>query len=352
MNIQFNHRRKMEINSPDGSLINEDFVNNSSNKKRKKNRYSKRNIAKILLVIVLFSFIGFFLIYYIPWTDYIARFLTWVESLGNFGVLILMLSFVFISFPFTFGYIPLSLGAGYLYGIFLGTLSASIGATTGALICFILFRNLLLKVKCCSSMLLENESIKQLLFNKETETIDEEEPNDMDLMNENKEIDDYISENSNNNNNNNIQNSVSMMSKSEPSFVLATLFRLAPFPFGFSNALLSLTSIGWKKYALTTFLGLFPFQVMWVYLGTTVRSLTDVAQGNIETSYGQIISLTIQLFVGIVVPVYLVIHFKQKITNLKNNNNNATNSSNSNSNSNNNIKIRKSKESNIITEYV
>lgn len=57
---------------------------------------------------------------------------------------------------------------------------------------------------------------------------------------------------------------------------------------------------------VTTILGLMPFQIMWVYLGTTLRSLTDVVTGNVEDgSMIQYLSLVLQFIAAIVLPLYL-----------------------------------------------
>ena len=48
-----------------------------------------------------------------------------------------------------------------------------------------------------------------------------------------------------------------------------------------------------------------PFQIMWVFLGTTLRSLADVAAGNIEGSTMQMISLGVQLFAAVAIPIYV-----------------------------------------------
>jgi len=66
-----------------------------------------------------------------------------------------------------------------------------------------------------------------------------------------------------------------------------------------------MTPISWRMYLITTWIGLTPFQIMWVYLGTTLRSITDAAQGNLEGSPGQVISLALQLLAGFAVPLYL-----------------------------------------------
>lgn len=59
------------------------------------------------------------------------------------------------------------------------------------------------------------------------------------------------------------------------------------------------------RFVLSTVLGLMPFQIMWVYLGTTLRSLTDAANGNIEGSTAQYVSLFVQLFIGLLAPLYM-----------------------------------------------
>ena len=53
--------------------------------------------------------------YYIPWVELIEFFLTLTERLGPWGNVFLIFGFIIISFPFTIGYIPLSLGAGKHY---------------------------------------------------------------------------------------------------------------------------------------------------------------------------------------------------------------------------------------------
>ena len=63
----------------------------------------------------------------------------------------MVVAFIVISFPFTFGYIPLSLGCGYLYGVVWGTMTAGVGANSGALLCFITVR-VMLRPFCLSKM--------------------------------------------------------------------------------------------------------------------------------------------------------------------------------------------------------
>lgn len=69
--------------------------------------------------------------------------------------------------------------------------------------------------------------------------------------------------------------------------------------------MIQLSSIPFSRFIISTIIGLLPFQIMWVFLGTTLRSLADVASGNVEGSNMQLISLGLQLFAAFVVPVYV-----------------------------------------------
>jgi len=61
----------------------------------------------------------------------LGNFLVWISSIGIWGNVLFIVVFTAVGFPFMLGYIPLTVGAGFLYGMVLGTLTVSIGATTG-----------------------------------------------------------------------------------------------------------------------------------------------------------------------------------------------------------------------------
>jgi len=218
-------------------------------------------------VIALWATIGLLVLglvgwgaYYVPWVYLIEIFFVETESLGLWGNFLLIFGFVVISFPFTFGYIPLSLGAGYLYGVFIGTITSTVGSTLGSALCFWSVRKLL-RPFCLQRMgsVPYAEAFLGTGDNDES-TID---------------------------------------------FTSAVLWRFAPIPFGFSNALFALSSIHFGSFVASTMAGLLPFQIMWVFLGTTLRSLADVAAGNVEGSSLQMISLVVQLMAAVVVPIYV-----------------------------------------------
>ena len=69
--------------------------------------------------------------------DILGLFLGWVESIGVWGNVMFVLMFFLVSFPFVWGgYIPLTMGAGSLYGVIMGTITVSIGSTLGGVLSY------------------------------------------------------------------------------------------------------------------------------------------------------------------------------------------------------------------------
>jgi uncharacterized membrane protein YdjX (TVP38/TMEM64 family) len=67
-----------------------------------------------------------------------------------------------------------------------------------------------------------------------------------------------------------------------------------------------MTSITFRSYIITTFLGLLPFQVMLTYFGTTLRSITDVLSGRTHFSWTQTAVLVAQVVIAAGSVGYLV----------------------------------------------
>jgi len=87
---------------------------------------------------------------------------------------------------------------------------------------------------------------------------------------------------------------------------LTLLIRLLPFPFGLVNGLFALSTISFHIYLVGSFLGLLPFQVMWTYFGTTLRSITEAVEGDVEFTIWQQLLLGVQVVAGIVMILYFV----------------------------------------------
>src|SRR5262249_14167349 len=66
-------------------------------------------------------------------------------------------------------------------------------------------------------------------------------------------------------------------------FKIVLLTRLSPlFPFTLLNYAFGLTMVRFRDYVLASWIGMLPGTVMYVYLGSTVKELADVAVGNVQ----------------------------------------------------------------------
>jgi len=122
---------------------------------------------------------------------------------------------------------------------------------------------------------------------------------------------------------------LTMMQGKDPPFV-SVLARLSPIPFGLQNGFFALTDISYRDFLLSTWLGLLPFQILWTYLGTTLRNLGKISSGEMELSLWQQISLAVQLLMAIALLGYFF-YLSRKI-NMKQEDDTTLESSGSNTN--------------------
>ena len=75
--------------------------------------------------------------------EYLGTFLNWLSHLSGWqGPVLFCALFTIVSFPMMWGYIILNLGAGYIYGMVMGSMVTAVGANIGALVSFIICRRL------------------------------------------------------------------------------------------------------------------------------------------------------------------------------------------------------------------
>jgi len=193
-------------------------------------------------------------------TMYMSSLLNWVKSIGIWGNFMFILMFLLISFPIILaGYIPLTLGAGAIYGVAVGTFTVSIASTFGACVAFWICR--VSARGWLEPRLRETNEFRFFFY----------------------------------------------LFQSKKYKMVSVLARLAPIPFGLQNSFFALTDISFKEYFLSTWIGLLPFQVIWTHLGTTLRNLHKISSGEFELDFWQKLSLFIQLVVAILLLVYFVI---------------------------------------------
>jgi uncharacterized membrane protein YdjX (TVP38/TMEM64 family) len=170
--------------------------------------------------------------------------LKWVESLGYIGGLVFMLIYIVSTVAFIPGSI-LTLGAGVLFGVVLGSLYVFVGATLGAIAAFLVGR-----------YLARDWIGKKIEGNEKFAAIDR--------------------------------------AVAHEGFKIVLLTRLSPvFPFNLLNYAFGVTGVTLKDYALAS-VGMFPGTVMYVYIGSLAGDIARIGSEN------QPIDSTIQWVIRIV----------------------------------------------------
>ncbi|KAJ7977434.1 TVP38/TMEM64 family membrane protein [Quillaja saponaria] len=166
----------------------------------------------------------------------LKEFLLWIkQDVGPWGPLVLAIAYV----PLTVLAVPasiLTLGGGYLFGLPLGFFADSIGATIGATAAFILGRTI---GRSYVISKLKNYPKFQAVA----------------------------------------------IAIQRSGFKIVLLLRLVPLlPFNMLNYLLSVTPVNIGEYMLASWLGMMPITFALVYVGTTLKDLSDVTHGWTEVS--------------------------------------------------------------------
>ncbi|GAB2210284.1 hypothetical protein Droror1_Dr00015547 [Drosera rotundifolia] len=191
----------------------------------------------------------------LPIEKILKNFLIWVEEdLGPWGPLVLAVAYV----PLTVLAVPasiLTLGGGYLYGLPVGFVADSFGATLGASAAFLLGRTI----------------GRSFVLSK---------------------IKDYP------------KFRAVAIAIQRSGFKIVLLLRLVPLlPFNILNYLLSVTPVALWEYALASWLGMMPITFALVYVGTTLKDLSDVTHGWHEFSPSRWIFLVASLLVSVILIV-------------------------------------------------
>lgn len=163
----------------------------------------------------------------------LVDFLGWVQQIGPLGPVYLGAAYVLATVLFIPGSI-LTLGAGFAFGLLIGTITVSVASMIGASAAFWLGRTLL---RGWVSHLVE----KHPRF---------------------RAIDRAVG---------------------ESGFKIVLLTRLSPlFPFNFLNYAFGITRVRFRDYFLASWVGMLPGTVMYVYLGSAMQSLAALAAGEYD----------------------------------------------------------------------
>ncbi len=208
-----------------------------------------RLTAALLLVTAMG--VGFFLL---PIRDYMSQFLEQVKEMGTLGPVLLAALYIPACLLFLPGWI-LTMGAGFAFGVVRGTIAVSVGSTLGAAAAFLVGRTL------------ARDWIEQKVAgNARFRAIDQ--------------------------------------AVGQQGFKIVLLTRLSPiFPFNLLNYAFGITKVSLRDYVLASWIGMLPGTVMYVYLGSAVKSLSDLVAGKVDGGVGQNVLFALGLLATIAVTV-------------------------------------------------
>lgn len=183
--------------------------------------------------------------------------LEWVESLGSWGPVLFVVIYILGCVLFLPGSV-LTIGAGFTFGLVVGTIMVSIGSTFGAGAAFLLARTVLRKW-------VSEKIVSMPRFRALDEAVGRE------------------------------------------GFKVVLLTRLSPlFPFNLLNFMFGITKVYFWHYMLASWIGMLPGAVLYVYIGTAAHSISAVAAGRNETNTAELVLFGVGLVATALVMTLLV----------------------------------------------
>jgi uncharacterized membrane protein YdjX (TVP38/TMEM64 family) len=191
-----------------------------------------------------------------PVGQWMRDFVEGARKWGPLGPLVLALAYTPASVLFIPGSL-LSLAAGALFGIVVGTIAVSLGSTLGAAVAFVLGRSL---ARPWVEGLVANDPRFRALDR----------------------------------------------AVAEQGWKIVVLTRLSPaLPFSLLNYAFGLTRVRLREFVLASWVGMLPGTVFYVYLGSAAGSLADLAAGKAEGGVAQAVAFALGLVATIMVTVYV-----------------------------------------------
>ena len=192
----------------------------------------------------------------LPVKDWLIRALEWTQGLRALAPVVVAAFYIVACILFLPGSV-LTLGAGLLFGVVTGTITVSVGSTLGACAAFLVGRTV--ARDWISARVATNEKFSA------------------------------------------IDNAVGRQG-----LKIVLLTRLSPvFPFNLLNYAFGLTKISFWKYALGSWIGMLPGTVMYVYFGAGLRSLAELAAGQVQKGPAQRIFFWFGMAATILVTVFV-----------------------------------------------
>lgn len=206
---------------------------------------------------LLIGVIGLLLLWRIlPIAEWMQNLLMWVDGLGMIGPWALGVAYVLACVFFIPGWI-LTLGAGALFGVPIGTVTVSISSTIGATAAFLMGR-----------YFARDAIAKKIEGNSRFRAVDE--------------------------------------AVAREGWKIVLLVRLSPlFPFNLINYAFGLTKVTLRDYFFASWVGMFPGTLMYVYVGSLVGDLAALGTGDREKTSMEWALYVFGLMVTLGVTVYV-----------------------------------------------
>jgi uncharacterized membrane protein YdjX (TVP38/TMEM64 family) len=186
----------------------------------------------------------------------LTNFLTWVKDLGVWGPVLLALAYIPGSLLFFPGSL-LTLGAGFAFGVVVGTVAVSVGSVLGASAAFFVGR-----------FLARGWVEAKVAGSPRFQALDR--------------------------------------AVGRQGFKIVLLTRLSPvFPFTLLNYAFGLTTVRFRDYLLASWVGMLPGTVLYVYLGSAAQDVADLAAGRVEKTSAQTALFWAGLAATVVVTVFV-----------------------------------------------
>ncbi|NOY41724.1 MAG: TVP38/TMEM64 family protein [Planctomycetes bacterium] len=218
---------------------------------------SRPKSHKLKLFTLSTALVTLFLAFkFLPLNAYLGSFFEYVQSLGIWGPVLLAAVYIVATVIMVPGTI-LTLGAGFAFGVVVGTIAVSIGSVLGALAAFWVGRTM-------ARDFVAQKTAQYPKFAAVDQAVE------------------------------------------QAGFKIVLLTRLSPaFPFNVLNYLFSITKVRTRDYFLASWIGMFPGTILYVYLGTAIKNIADLVSGNYEGGMSQKLLLGVGLLATVVVTVYI-----------------------------------------------
>ena len=185
--------------------------------------------VKLVVLVLIVAGLGVASVF-LPVKDYVIGVLEWTQGLTFWGPFFMAGFYILACVLLLPGGI-ITLAAGFLFGAIIGTVTVSVGSTLGACAAFLVGRTFA-----------RNWIQKKVAYRPKFAAIDQ--------------------------------------AVGEQGFKIVLLTRLSPiFPFNLQNYAYGLTGVKLWKYALASWIGMLPGTLAYCYIGSGLRSLTEVAAG-------------------------------------------------------------------------